>query len=284
MKTRLITGVGLFLVLAPLLMFDVMYYVLQGLLGFFVIVAAYELLKMYDSKKKFGKKSKFVIIVCSLMTYLSAAYMINTSVSGYNFNILFSVLILDVIIMLCIALFAKYDSDDVLKGLFTVMYSSFGMIALLLLRDLNVNFILYLLITTSLTDVFAYFGGVTLGKHKMAPEVSPKKTWEGAIIGSSVATVLATIFALYCGLGDVNIFAMIFPELSNVALIPLAIVVTILISIMGQIGDLLASKIKREYDIKDYGTLFPGHGGVLDRFDSTIFTAMFLVSLLLFVI
>ncbi len=284
MKTRLMTGVILLLVLAPLIMIDVMFYLFQGLLGFFVLVAAYELLKMYESRKKFGINSKIVIMGCSLLTYLSAVYIVNTSSDGFNFDILFSVIILDIIAMLCLALFAKYDTEDVLRGIFTVMYSSFGMIALLVLRTVDVNFILYLLIVTSLTDVFAYFGGVTLGKHKMSPEISPKKTWEGAIIGSIVATTLGTIFVLNLGLNDVNIFALLLPELSEVVLIPIAIIVSLLISAAGQIGDLLASKIKREYGIKDYGSLFPGHGGVLDRFDSAIFVAMLMLSLLIMVL
>lgn len=111
-----------------------------------------------------------------------------------------------------------------------------------------------------LTDVFAYFVGSTLGKHKLCPELSPKKSVEGAAGGvvGSMLTAVALYFLQFVWGAD-------FPWWMYVICAPFC-------SIMGQIGDLAASAIKRQTGIKDYGTLFPGHGGVLDRFDSILFS------------
>ncbi len=115
-------------------------------------------------------------------------------------------------------------------------------------------------------DGAAYFGGRAFGKHKLCPNVSPKKTVEGSVCGF----VGSLVMALLCRLVFVNIFHMDMPGLA--ATIALAIVG----SAAGQIGDLTASLLKRYSGIKDYGKLFPGHGGVMDRFDSVIFTLIVL--------
>lgn len=109
------------------------------------------------------------------------------------------------------------------------------------------------------TDTFAYFTGFLIGKHKLCPNISPKKTVEGAIGGVAGSILLCTIFGFF--------FAQ--PYLLHTAIIG------VVGSVAGQLGDLTASVFKRKMGIKDYGTLIPGHGGILDRFDSVLFTAPF---------
>jgi phosphatidate cytidylyltransferase len=119
------------------------------------------------------------------------------------------------------------------------------------------------------SDTFAYFTGRFLGKHKLIPAISPKKTIEGAI-GGVVFDMGA--FALY-GLILRSFFNF---EISYIYLIIMGAVV----AVVSQIGDLLASAIKRQYEVKDYGFIFPGHGGVLDRFDSVMLVSPFLYILI----
>ena len=111
-------------------------------------------------------------------------------------------------------------------------------------------------------DMMAYFGGRTFGKHKLCPTVSPKKTVEGAVSG----VFGGVLFALACRAVFVHAFHMPMPG------VPAAVFLGLVGSYAGQIGDLTASLLKRYSGIKDYGKLFPGHGGVMDRFDSVIFT------------
>lgn len=126
-------------------------------------------------------------------------------------------------------------------------------------------FIIYLLIVVWATDSFAYFTGRKFGKTKLAPSISPNKTWEGSIGGTLIATILAMIF---------NMIYTPFP-----GSLVIFIIITILLSIAGQLGDLIESYIKRFFGVKDSGKLLPGHGGILDRFDSLI-----LVSIIAYII
>lgn len=109
------------------------------------------------------------------------------------------------------------------------------------------------------TDTFAYLFGRAFGKHKLIPEVSPKKTLEGSIGGIACCMIYVMVFGFVCTrLWDVTCNYAVLAALG------------ILLSIVGQIGDLAMSAIKREYNIKDFGKIMPGHGGALDRFDSVL--------------
>ena len=113
---------------------------------------------------------------------------------------------------------------------------------------------------TTITDSFALFTGMFIGKHKLAPEISPKKTIEGAIGGSLMGTIVATAFYTTV----IN---------SSVPLV-FVILITLALTVVGQIGDLAFSAIKRYYGQKDFSDLIPGHGGILDRFDSLVFVVL----------
>ncbi len=120
-------------------------------------------------------------------------------------------------------------------------------------------------------DTGAYFTGYFFGKHKMAPEISPKKTIEGAV-GGIVTAVIAMIVACL-------VFGAVTEATANILLIAL---LTPVLSFAGMMGDLVASYIKRASGIKDYGNIMPGHGGVLDRFDSVMMIAPIMYVLLKF--
>ncbi|WP_051350868.1 phosphatidate cytidylyltransferase [[Acholeplasma] multilocale] len=148
--------------------------------------------------------------------------------------------------------------------------------------------IIWIWSTIIFTDTFAYLGGRKFGKNKLAPKISPKKTWEGAIIGSSVAIALGIIFTLTLFYVDgskeyapfYKIFEPMESHIGSWAPGFLYVILTVLISILGQMGDLMFSAIKRMFGIKDYSNLIPGHGGVLDRLDSfmLVFFVMFFIT------
>ncbi len=150
----------------------------------------------------------------------------------------------------------KYWDLDYLSFLvFSLVYSVFFVSSIGLLIDVNRYLILILFATVWSGDTFAYFVGKNLGKHKLAPRLSPKKTWEGAfgsVIGSLlVGGATAYYFEIYS------------------AFIPIVIS-----SVVLQIGDLFESFIKRQVDVKDSSHLIPGHGGILDRIDALIFASI----------
>ena len=132
--------------------------------------------------------------------------------------------------------------------------------------------IVYTMISVWISDAGAYFVGTLCGKHKMCPKISPKKTWEGFIGGIVTSAVFAVILCFAYEFIDsmlnngVHTFAVNWPYLIALAMV---------ISVLGVIGDLTASLIKRECSVKDFGNLLPGHGGILDRFDSVLVAAPF---------
>ena len=123
------------------------------------------------------------------------------------------------------------------------------------------------------TDIFAYIIGSKFGRHKLCPHISPKKSVEGAVFGGLIGAALGTIVACLCfmiGHDGAN-----YPIWKIILLIFGIFVFSVIISIVSQLGDLVASKFKRTYDIKDFGNIMPGHGGVMDRFDSFILSGSF---------
>ena len=144
-----------------------------------------------------------------------------------------------------------------------VAYVTTSFTALSLIRYLvNGKYILFLVFIASwVTDTFAYLTGTLIGKHKLIPEVSPKKTVEGAIGGTLSAVVFFPLLGFIVGAvsaGEVKANYLVL------------VIYAVILAVAAQIGDLLASLIKREYKIKDYGSLLPGHGGIMDRFDSVM--------------
>ena len=129
---------------------------------------------------------------------------------------------------------------------------------------------LYLLIFLGawITDTFAYFCGMLFGKHKLIEDVSPKKTIEGSIGGT-----------VFCAISFV-VFGLIVSDTANIWFL---VICGLVVSVISQIGDLILSVIKRHYGIKDYGKVFPGHGGILDRFDSILAVSLGMAAICMFV-
>ena len=129
--------------------------------------------------------------------------------------------------------------------------------------------LVYVILVTFLTDIFAYFGGMTCYKllgadkvHKLNERISPKKTIEGTIVGTVVATIAGFFVGIYLiGSGSYSSWYIV-------------LILSFVLSICGQIGDLILSAVKREFKIKDYSNLLPGHGGILDRIDSLLINCM----------
>ena len=118
-------------------------------------------------------------------------------------------------------------------------------------------------ISSWICDTCAYLTGMAIGKHKLAPVLSPKKSIEGAIGGVVGSALVGALFA----------WLFLIPETGSDAMIWVVALISAAGAVISQVGDLSASAIKRNHDIKDYGKIIPGHGGIMDRFDSVLFTA-----------
>lgn len=169
----------------------------------------------------------------------------------------------------------KYPLEAVFVASFSLFYIFIGFNAILFIHDCEPGgkYLYYICFLGAwITDIFAYFCGRAFGKHKLIPDVSPKKTVEGSVGGTVFCILVMVIFGF--------VVEKLVPEISANLLI--FAVAGVLIAVVSQIGDLSMSVIKRKYGVKDYGFLFPGHGGVLDRFDSVIAVSALLMVFSLF--
>ena len=184
---------------------------------------------------------------------------------GQHFVTLMAIAALMILMSLYVFTFPKYKTEEVTAAFFGVFYVAVMLSYLYQVRAMADGIYLVWLIFFSSwgCDTCAYCVGMLIGKHKLAPVLSPKKSIEGAVGGVVGSCLLGLGFAVVLG-GHMTEF--VHPELSCALACGIAAVIS-------QIGDLAASAIKRNHGIKDYGNLIPGHGGILDRFDSVLFTA-----------
>ncbi|MBR5140835.1 MAG: phosphatidate cytidylyltransferase [Clostridia bacterium] len=261
MKVRILTSIGIAVFGLPILF-------LSEYLVYPMAVALLSLAAMYEMSALTGFRSKPAVCI---PTYLIAVAMpIGAYFTDANsFDYLTACAGLLFLFLLYCNAYAvlgrgRIKFSDIASHFMTVAYISVSFTSLTLVRYIDKGAYVFALVFVAcwVCDVFAYFVGRAIGKHKLIVEISPKKTVEGSI-GGIVFTTLA--FALY----GFIITLLNGPEPSYLILVIMGFV----LSIIAQFGDLICSLIKREHGVKDYGNIFPGHGGVLDRFDSILAVA-----------
>ena len=183
-----------------------------------------------------------------------------------------------VLALICVISNLKINFNDIASTILGIIYIPMMMLFLILTWNMNNGYLLVWFIFAGawMTDIFAYLVGITIGKHKFS-KVSPNKSIEGCIGG---LLGCAIFFGLYSAYLNNNFLVELGTEL-NVVFIT---IIGVFISLISQIGDFFASSIKRHCDIKDFGGIMPGHGGILDRFDSIIMISPFVYILFEFVI
>lgn len=262
MKTRIITGVVLVGLLAVLIAFS-------GTLLFPIALAVLAAIAIGEVANCIGFLRVWYISI-PIMVLGAAAVALPWFVDSEDYirNLSFAALIV-MLLLFAAAVFAKgkFNFSELSAFFVCSVYIVAAFASMVLLRLTPSGKYLYLLVFIGpwVCDTFAYFTGRFFGRHKLIPEVSPKKTVEGSIGGMIFCVASYLLFGF--------IVDRFFGLHANYLLLGLA---GLGVSIVSQIGDLTASVIKRQHNVKDYGKIFPGHGGVMDRFDSVLPTAILL--------
>ncbi|WP_099203131.1 phosphatidate cytidylyltransferase [Miniphocaeibacter massiliensis] len=230
---------------------------LFGMTLFLSIIGIFE---FFTVNKKLGYNPSIILGILFSIILLTIDYLGYVKVEGT------ALIIYTFIVMGSMTFFDKFNLETTYLQVFVIMYIPLAFSRLILLSGTEIIWLVY--ICSWGTDTFAYLVGSVMGKHKLSKKLSPKKSIEGAIGGVVGCIILTYIFAVFLKLD--NKFVLMF--------------VAAIGSVISQMGDLCASKFKRLSDTKDYGKIFLGHGGVLDRFDSVLFTApyIYLVSILIY--
>src|SRR5574344_587093 len=246
MKKRLVTSIFIVAIVVPLL--------LIGGIPYKIFIMLLACLGLWEFMKARGKYPFIIQVIAYLFIALLVLYNINDTSFHLDETIVLSSFMAFLIPSILYQSTGKYTINDGFYLLGGVLFLGTAFSLLVLIRNIDLYLLLYLFLIAVATDVFAYLTGKYLGKHKLAPKISPKKTWEGSIGGSLFGVIIGTVFYLLLVNPSENIYYIQ--------------MMTLVLSIIGQIGDLVFSAIKRQYSIKDYSNLMPGHGGILDRFDS----------------
>ena len=246
MKTRVLSG----LIMAPLL--AILYfggYILFAacfLIGIMAVREFYNGFHAMDIKPNYG-----IAVIAAIALY---AIDIFTDDPQWYMLWFFAVVLASLLYLFNIEHRKLEDAMATITGIVYVVFFSFHVT---LVEQTEYGILIWLVVLTAFgTDIMAYFSGFLFGKHKLCPKISPKKTIEGSIGGTLGSVILSGLFGYF--------FA---PEV-----LVHCLVIGVLGGIVSQFGDLTASIFKRKMGIKDYGNLIPGHGGILDRFDSVLFT------------
>lgn len=250
MKQRVLSGIVVALITIIALYFNS--WIFKLFLSFIMICATYESIK--------AKNIKF--------NYPLAAIMLLSVIGIWLLNkYAVSIVIFEMIILLTISVFNEKETlFDVSYVLLMSIIVGFGIYYLDYVENISKWMLGYVFIVSYITDVFALFTGMKFGKHKLNERISPKKTIEGAIGGWIFGSIFSLIWAV--------LFKFFYIEPY------ILVIVSFTLPIISQIGDLVFSMIKRFFGIKDFSKMIPGHGGILDRLDSLIFSIIFLGALL----
>ena len=255
-KTRLISGIVLVIIALAT--------IISGSWILFFTLLAVSLIGMRELYKVM-KVSDEHVTVLELVGYLGAVlYYIAMKADFGNYGTMAIIISMILILFVYVFGYPKYHAEQVMAAFFGVVYVGVMLSYIYQTRMIRDGaFLVWLIFLCSWgCDTCAYCVGMLIGKHKMSPVLSPKKSVEGAVGGVVGAALLGAIYAAVVGSHL---------EAEN-PVITYAIICAVG-ALISMVGDLAASAIKRNHNIKDYGTLIPGHGGIMDRFDSVIFTA-----------
>lgn len=257
MKKRILSAIVLIAIFVPLILIGGRPFAI--FMSLLATMGLYELIHIRESKKEFP-------FLMKIFAYLLVLFftLFNFESTYFVYNVDYRVMVFIIFAFLMPIVFIndnkRYNMNDAMFLISALLFIGMSFNLLIIVRNFDLMYIIYLFLITTITDTFALITGMLIGKHKLAKDISPKKTVEGLIGGLVFGVIVAATFY----------HQVINPQFSLVILV----LITLVLAVVGQIGDLVFSAIKRYYNKKDFSDLIPGHGGILDRFDSLIFVVL----------
>ncbi len=280
MKQRVITGV-----LSAIVFIGALF--LMNTIIYPIFIALLACMAVYEIEKAVGLKN-IPIYIISLILTAAIPFLVNFGVK-IPVAAVGGVYVVLVLIFMLIQ-YEKTKFEEAITAIFASVCVSYSFSLMIVFRDIHdyipqfskidgVYLVLFSYFTAWMTDIFAYFIGSKFGKHKLCPKISPKKSVEGAI-GGIVGEILLNLALLLV----FKKFFFVAEDETGLSYISV-LILSVVLAVISMFGDLAASTIKRNFGIKDFGKILPGHGGIMDRFDSVLFvmpvlySAIYIISL-----
>lgn len=255
MKKRIISAIIALIITLPLIYF--------GGIPFYLLALVVSLIAYKEILDLIIKDDYWI----RLVSYICFLFLVGSSIVQNDITAVLDFKVVGIVLLIFGILFlfkhkSNFKVDKCFYLIGVTLFLGVGFSTLIIIRNMSLMYFIYFLLITTMTDTFAHSTGTLFGKHKIN-EISPNKSWEGCLGGAFFGTLISVLFYLIVINQSINVFLLVF--------------ITLFLSIIGQIGDLFFSLIKRQNGIKDFSNLMPGHGGVLDRLDSALFVALALI-------
>lgn len=257
MKKRIISAIVLLAIIVPL--------IIKGGVAFNVgvyLISMIALKEFLDIKATRKKLPIFIQLIAYI--FMTLIVLVDVSTKSMMFTLDYRILSALFMSFLIPTVFyherQKYSVNDAFYMIGGLLFLSISMSLLIIIRNISLSVLLFLILIPIITDTFAYISGSLIGKTKLLEDISPKKTVEGMIIGTLMSVFVSSIYY----------HTVVDPAFSKTYLL----FICLFLSVIGQLGDLAFSAIKRYFGKKDFSNIIPGHGGILDRLDSVIFVAL----------
>lgn len=277
MKTRIITAIVALAVFAAVLIAPpIVFTIALAAVILFMLYECYSATKADTAMKVVGFVSALTVMFCMWAITTTYGAFFGGSILGCTVGV---ILLLN--LALVVIKHGKRDYKDILSNGFITIYITFSMMCIWYVRNYyDTDNMLLIFICAWSCDTFAYFSGKLFGKRKLIPNVSPNKTIAGSVGGIIGAIIVCTVYTFACSKFEFSNFYLPNYMQPNFVWLFAGVVVGLVGGAFSQVGDLVASAIKRDTGIKDFGWIFPGHGGFMDRFDSVIFIAPIICGLM----